>query len=446
ATLTITPDSGQTKVYGDSDPVLTFSVSGWQRGDESDSANIIKGALNRDPGDTVATYYIKNDGGAPVSAGSNYEVKFIENKTFSITRASQSIAFNPPTLINIREGSYILKATASSGLTPIFRITAGNSLVELDGDTLLLKQAGDIIVEAYLLPNPNYYDAEEVAKKITIEKRSSNNNVMDINVINASKAPDTSSANAEGYRYWITDKPDAGLLSSGSILEIVIATADPYAKVIIGGDTFCQSASFTYHVDRGGMYRIPFAVEAEDGTMRNDTITVECYLNFSYYTRVKWDNTMFISVGLLEEREYEVFSCSWYGDDRLLATGPSFSMGDNLEHVMKPGVNYYFVLETSEGVIRSTSRIFEETVPGGFRIHPTIIRHYAGETLYVNANSQSSGEERGRNGVTIYNINGAIVYEEPLLNGRAELTKISSLDPGIYIIKVKNWQTKIVVQ
>jgi hypothetical protein len=439
AALTVTPDSGQAKVYGDIDPVLTFPVSGWKYSDEDDSAAIITGSLNRDLGDTVATYEITNTGTPQLTAGGNYEVKLVNGKTFSITPAAQSITFNPRPLINIREGSYALEATASSGQTPIFRITAGDSLVELAGDMLLLKQAGAITVVAYLQPNPNYYDAQEIAKEITLEKMSDNNNVMTINVTNASRTPDTSSANASanGYHYWIVDSLDV------PTVQVDVFTENPYAKVIYDGR---EAASFTVNVDRGGVHRIPFAVKAEDGTTRSDTIMVERYLNFSYYTRVKWDNTMFISLGLLKEMEYDVLSCSWYEDGRLLTTGASFSMGDNMENVLRPEVEYYFVLETGEGVIRSTSRIFKSTVPGGFHVYPTFIPRLSGAALNVYANSQVSGEERERNGVIIYDVNGAIVRQESLFNGRAELTTISNLPPGIYIVKVKNWQTKIVVQ
>ncbi|MDR1984310.1 MAG: carbohydrate-binding domain-containing protein, partial [Prevotellaceae bacterium] len=56
ATLTITPNTGQSKVYGGSDPTFSFSVLGWQNSDQADSASIITGALSRVSGEDVGQY------------------------------------------------------------------------------------------------------------------------------------------------------------------------------------------------------------------------------------------------------------------------------------------------------------------------------------------------------------------------------------------------------
>jgi hypothetical protein len=85
ATLTVTPDSGQGKMCGDSDTVLTFTVSGWQGADESNSARIIIGALSRVPGDTVGTYAITDDTlRLSPSAGGNYTIRFTSGVPFTI--------------------------------------------------------------------------------------------------------------------------------------------------------------------------------------------------------------------------------------------------------------------------------------------------------------------------------------------------------------------------
>jgi uncharacterized repeat protein (TIGR02543 family) len=87
AVLTVTANGGQQKVYGKSDPTLTFTTSGWQYEDYIDSAAIITGVLSREPGDTVSTYKILNVGDTAVAAGKNYKVKFIPDTFFTITPA-----------------------------------------------------------------------------------------------------------------------------------------------------------------------------------------------------------------------------------------------------------------------------------------------------------------------------------------------------------------------
>ena len=73
-TLTIITDDGQSKVYGASDPVFTYTYSGLCSGDQ------ITGALGRAVGENVGSYAI-NIGN--LTAGSNYNIAFT-SKNFTI--------------------------------------------------------------------------------------------------------------------------------------------------------------------------------------------------------------------------------------------------------------------------------------------------------------------------------------------------------------------------
>ncbi|TDS58821.1 MBG domain-containing protein [Myroides indicus] len=84
ATLTVTADANQNKVYGDSDPEFTYTVSGYQGADDQ---TILTGALNRIPGEDVGTYVI---GQGDLSAGANYEIDFI-GADFEITTATLTV-------------------------------------------------------------------------------------------------------------------------------------------------------------------------------------------------------------------------------------------------------------------------------------------------------------------------------------------------------------------
>ena len=55
ATVTVTPDSGQSKVYGDLEPTLTWTASGLTNGDTD---RVFTGALDRASGENVGTYAI----------------------------------------------------------------------------------------------------------------------------------------------------------------------------------------------------------------------------------------------------------------------------------------------------------------------------------------------------------------------------------------------------
>ncbi|TDK50633.1 beta strand repeat-containing protein, partial [Algoriphagus formosus] len=88
ATLNITADSGKTKIYGDSDPVFTYQVSGYQNGDDE---SIFNGALARIAGENVGTYLINL---GTLDAGPNYTIDFT-GADFTITTRTLNITANP---------------------------------------------------------------------------------------------------------------------------------------------------------------------------------------------------------------------------------------------------------------------------------------------------------------------------------------------------------------
>lgn len=70
APLQVTADN-KTKRQGESDPALTYSVSGMKRGE---STSLVQGQLSREPGEEVGQYRIGQEGS--FSAGTNYTVTF----------------------------------------------------------------------------------------------------------------------------------------------------------------------------------------------------------------------------------------------------------------------------------------------------------------------------------------------------------------------------------
>ena len=86
ASLTITPNDGQSKEYGDPDPELTYTSSGLLTGDE------LAGALSRDEGEVVGgTYYITQG----TLGNPNYTASFTTGKTFTITAKSLGSGSTP---------------------------------------------------------------------------------------------------------------------------------------------------------------------------------------------------------------------------------------------------------------------------------------------------------------------------------------------------------------
>ena len=91
ALLSVVADP-QSKVYGTSDPTLTYSFSGLANGDTS---AVFVGALGRAPGENVGNYAINL---GTLSAGGNYTISFT-GANFSITKALLSVTANPQTKV-----------------------------------------------------------------------------------------------------------------------------------------------------------------------------------------------------------------------------------------------------------------------------------------------------------------------------------------------------------
>jgi hypothetical protein len=84
ATLTVNVDAGQGKVYGSSDPLFTYSLTGFKNGDD---ASILSGTLVRATGENVGGYAI-NQG--TLGAGDNYNINFT-GAEFTIAKATLTV-------------------------------------------------------------------------------------------------------------------------------------------------------------------------------------------------------------------------------------------------------------------------------------------------------------------------------------------------------------------
>ena len=149
ATLTITANP-QTKVYGQPDPTLTYTATGFQFSDTT--ATVLTGALARAPGETVAgSPYAISQG--TLTANSNYTIHFT-GSSLTITPATLTITANPqtkvygqpdPTLTYTATG-FQFSDTAASVLT--------GALARAPGETV----AGSpyAITQGTLMANSNY--------------------------------------------------------------------------------------------------------------------------------------------------------------------------------------------------------------------------------------------------------------------------------------------------
>jgi hypothetical protein len=88
--ITVTANAGQTKVYGEADPTLTYTVSPVLVGTDA-----FTGALSRATGENIGNYAISQ---GSLSAGSNYTLSFISND-LAITPKAITVTVNAATKV-----------------------------------------------------------------------------------------------------------------------------------------------------------------------------------------------------------------------------------------------------------------------------------------------------------------------------------------------------------
>jgi filamentous hemagglutinin family protein len=124
ATLSITPApldvtaDPQDRIYGATDPQLTFAASGLRLGD---GLSLLSGGLVRAPGETVGSYAI---GIGTLSAGPNYAIRFagaefrIGPAPLTVTAANLSRLYgDPDPILGFAVSGLVLGDTAASALT-----------------------------------------------------------------------------------------------------------------------------------------------------------------------------------------------------------------------------------------------------------------------------------------------------------------------------------------
>ncbi|PKQ63072.1 hypothetical protein BZG02_09905 [Labilibaculum filiforme] len=106
-----------------------------------------------------------------VQAGNeNYEAAELVSRTFTVNKASQTIAFADLTDKTYGDTAFELVASASSELEVSFELVSGPAT--LSGKEVSITDAGEIIVKAVQAGNENYEAAESVSRTFTVNKAS----------------------------------------------------------------------------------------------------------------------------------------------------------------------------------------------------------------------------------------------------------------------------------
>ena len=225
--ITVTAEADQSKVYGESDPTLTYATS-----EDLETGDSFTGVLSRVPGDTVGTYAITM---GTLSAGSNYDLTFV-SKDFSITEKAITVTADAKS-----------KVYGETDPALTYQITAG-ALVGSDALTgSLSRDAGEDVgsypITIGSLSAGTNYDFTFESSNFTINKKT-------ITVTAADKSKTYGEANPEltfTYIGFVTGDNESDLTTVPvASTEATAASVAGNYKITVGGGVD-ENYAFTYN-------------------------------------------------------------------------------------------------------------------------------------------------------------------------------------------------------
>ena len=143
--ITITPNAGQGKVYGSTDPALTYYNTALV------GTDTFSGALSREPGSNVGAYKVTQ---GTLSLSNNYSIDFAEGVEFNITAKPLTASISAAD--KVYDGATTASATGS---VPAADVVAGDIVSVMIGNANFDTKnvgAGKAVIANVSISNPNY--------------------------------------------------------------------------------------------------------------------------------------------------------------------------------------------------------------------------------------------------------------------------------------------------
>ncbi|MHC5352773.1 MBG domain-containing protein [Myroides sp. LJL115] len=401
------------KIYGQKDPVLTYSVSGIPTGESSSS--LLKGSLERQSGEDVGSYPIEQ---GTLEANANYDLEFI-GSTFQIRKADQQIVgFDSTIVVDINETKTLqLKASATSGLAIEYSyqdkkpsdVASGT----IDG-LVTVSQVGSMKVTATQKGNHNY-NAVSLTQDLIVE---GGNLEIDKLIINGEVYTDVSP---------IMRIP-LSCLQDQAFIEVEVVT-DPNTKVTPGKD-------FKVAVVNGQPVSedLVITLSTSSGLTKEFTIEFELAPDTSNVLMTKYDNLIFINNNPLTNGGFQFKDFQIFKNQELIASGQVYSAGQTINDVIDRNAEYSAILTTLDGEVIHTCEVsFDVQATYNIEVAPNPVR--IGEDVSIRFDFPS--EHFNGAFYQLYTIKGQLVASGDLQNTLSQVNINNNLTEGLYFLVLR---------
>ncbi len=371
--ITVTAEADQSKVYGESDPTLTYATS-----EDLETGDSFSGVLSRVPGDTVGIYAITI---GTLSAGSNYDLTF-ESKDFTINKKSITVTAEADQSKVYGESDPTLTYATSEDLE------TGDSfsgvLSRVPGDTV-----GIYAITIGTLSAGSNYDLTFESKDFTINKKSI-----------------TVTAEADQSKVYGESDPTLTYATSEDL-----ETGDSFSGVLsrVPGDTVGTYAITIGTLSAGSNYDLTF--ESKDFTITEKAITVTADAKSKVYGETEPALTYQITAGAL------------VGDDALTgslsrATGEDVGTYAIAIGTLSAGSNYDLTFESNDFTITekaitvtadAKSKVYGETEPA--LTYQITAGALVGDDALTGSLSRATGENVGTYAIAIGTLSAGSNYD-----------------------------------
>jgi gliding motility-associated-like protein len=328
AIVQVTADN-KSRIYGQANPPLTVSYSGFVNGDNA-------GSLTTPPTASTTANTTTPAGSYPIvasgAASDNYTITYVTGM-LTISPAARSIAFNSPITVTYGAADFSPGATASTGETLQYT-SSDAAIATIVNDRIHIVGAGTTVITASLPASGNYTSDMAVTATLVVEKAKQTISSLTLPTLQRGGTYDLSTiSSTSGLPVSFTSADKAIASVSGTILtgnqigQTMITASQP------GNQNYLPAASITFPVVvadlAGGNEVVAHKLVSPNGDGINDVLVIEGLQNYPRNT-----------VTIINRNGVKVFEARGYDNHSIVFDGRSSVNGQ-----LQQAGTYFYILE-----------------------------------------------------------------------------------------------------
>ncbi|WP_413512372.1 MBG domain-containing protein [Myroides odoratus] len=480
AALQVVVNENQQKLYGQADPVFTYSVEGLQRGDLP--FQVFTGNLTRLPGEVLGLYPIGQGSLVPranytLATFSGADFKIISGTIQGLTLPSKSYIYdgNPKALVvegtpstdvtitytnnnQTDVGRYAVTARIESGsnyepliLTAVLTITKADQSIAFEAPyQVILEDTPTLQLTATAsssLPVSYTINEEQTVATVTASGlvRFLTPGVVTLTANQAGNA-NYNAATPVSRKIEVISK-DASILnliidgvSYGKVekeVQVIIGCDTAQDKVILEVETVLgaevtPSNYIEVLVPEYGQYEQIIKVKSMYGTEETYRILIEKRIPTDQIVYQKYDNVLLVNNNKQTNGGYVFSAYQWFKNGEVVGNQQAYSAGDDKANTLEVGATYHVALTLHNGKkIMSCPIYIEASSQESLSVYPNPVRK--NQLLYVSLDQK----EQEITSYVIYNLKGQTIKRGELQPGNSSIEIPTTVSSGSYFLVLK---------